>query len=474
MAGQQLTKGQNAPLNAQRVRATLTWTAGPGVPDADIAALLTTNTGKVRSDADFVFYNQPQHSSGSVHHAGKSTSGGQTTDALEVDLGRVEPQIETIAISASADGGTFGQLRDATLRFYDAGSGNELLTFVLAGEGSETAIIAGEIYKRSGQWKFRAVSQGYASGLAGVAQDYGISVDDAPPPAASTAPAAPAQPQSPPAATPVSPQPPAQPGAWPAPPAPAQPGAWPQSQQQPAAAQQGGWPQPPPPAQTGAWPAPPPAQPTAWSPAQQQQAPAPSSGGMVNLDKGHVSLQKRQSVSLTKSGAPPLTRVRMALGWDPARGGRDIDLDASVIAYDRTGKDLAKVWYAHLQDFGGAIRHSGDNLTGAGEGDDEIIYVDLSQLPPAVVALAFTINSYSGQTFNQVARAFCRLVDDYSNAELVRYELSENKNETGVVMAALLRHSDNTWVMQAIAEFHKGKTVKDMVGFGAQVLGLRR
>jgi stress response protein SCP2 len=164
----------------------------------------------------------------------------------------------------------------------------------------------------------------------------------------------------------------------------------------------------------------------------------------------------------------------MALGWDPARGGRDIDLDASVIAYDRTGKDLAKVWYAHLQDFGGAIRHSGDNLTGAGEGDDEIIYVDLSQLPPAVVALAFTINSYSGQTFHQVARAFCRLVDDYSNAELVRYELSENKNETGVVMAALLRHSDNTWVMQAIAEFHKGKTVKDMVGFGAQVLGLRR
>jgi len=195
---------------------------------------------------------------------------------------------------------------------------------------------------------------------------------------------------------------------------------------------------------------------------------------LVNLDKGHVSLQKRQAVSLTKSGAPPLTRIRMALGWDPARGGRDIDLDASVIAYDRTGKDLAKVWYAHLQDFGGAIRHSGDNLTGAGEGDDEVIHVDLSQLPPTVVALAFTINSYSGQTFNQVARAFCRLVDDYSNAELVRYELSENKNETGVLMAALRRQADNTWSMEAIAEFHKGRTVKDMVGFGAQVLGLRR
>jgi len=448
MSAQVLAKGQNAPLATQNIRATLSWPVGAGVPDVDISALLTTSTGKVRSDADFVFYNQPQHSSGAVRHAGKSTANGQSADHVEFDLARVEPQIETIAVAASSDRGTFGQVQGLTLHFYDIATNAELLTFVLAGEGSETAIIAGELYRRQGAWKFRAVSQGYSSGLAGLATDYGISVDDDPAPAPQVAPPPPPQVQ-----TPQPPLPPPTQDGWPQPPPP------------PA---QGGWPQPPPPPAQGGWPQQPP------PPAPAAPAVGGATAAPVNLDKGRVSLAKRQSVSLVKTGAPRLTRVRMGLGWDPAPGARNVDLDASVIAFDPTGKDLGKVWFMHKTEFNGAIRHSGDNLTGQGEGDDEVIYVELGQLPPNVTALAFTINSFQGQNFTDIARAFCRLVDDTSNAELVRFDLSDSKPETGVLMCALYRQPDNTWVMQAIAEFHKGKTVKAMVDFSAQQLGLCR
>ncbi len=415
MDPQVLSKGQNVPITAQRVRATLSWPAVAGGPDVDISALLTTGTGKVRSDADFVFYNQPQHASGAARHAGKSAANGVNADHVEFDLGQVEEQIETIAVAASADGGSFGQVPGLTLHFQDVASGGELLRFVLVPEGSETAIIAGELYRRQGAWKFRAVSQGYASGLAGVARDYGISVDD-------PGPAAPPPPPPPPVA-PVS------------------------------------TPQPPPPS-------------SGWPDAAPSATPA-SAAPTINLDKGRVSLAKRQSVSLVKSGAPALSRIRMGLGWDPAPGRADIDLDASVIAFDRRGKDIGKVWFMHKKEFGGAITHSGDNLTGAGEGDDEVINVDLSRLPAEVTVLAFTINSFRGQKFTEIARASCRLVDDTSNAELVRFDLSDSKPETGLLMCALLRQSDGTWVMQAIAEFHGGKTVKAMVDFSAQTLGLR-
>ncbi len=220
MAGGSLSKGANLPVDASAVRAELSWYEGTGVPDIDASALLLTAAGRVRDDGDFVFYNQPQHTSQAVTHRGKRSEGGRFTDSVEVLLGSLEPAVERVVLCASADGGTFGQVPGLTLRLLDAGTGGELARFDMEAT-TETAFVGGELYLRNGRWKFRAVGQGYASGLAGLATDFGITVDDAPPapaPAPVPAPAAAAAPAPPPAPRPVPVPVPAD-----APPAPAAP-----------------------------------------------------------------------------------------------------------------------------------------------------------------------------------------------------------------------------------------------------------
>lgn len=384
-----MSKGANIPLTADVVRAVLSWTPGSGVPDVDVSALLLTDAGRVRSDDDFVFYNQPAHHEGAVRHLGKSTSGECQQDAVEVDLAALRPAVDRVVLAASTDDSTFGAVPGLLLVLTDARTGVELARFPM-GAGTETAFVSGELYRRSGSWKFRAIGQGYDSGLAGLASDFGISVQDAAPP---------------PSSRPASDQP-----------------------------------------------------------------HTPSEVPPVNLDKGKVNLRKNERVLLVKSGAPALTRVRMGLGWDPARRGKSIDLDASVIAFDAGGKQLEIVWFMHLKEFGGALRHTGDNLTGEGDGDDEQILVELDRLPAAVTALVFTINSFRGHTFAEVSGAFCRLVDDTSGAELVRFDLSDSPPRTGVIMAALTRAGAGAWQMRAGGEFHDGRTVKAMVAPSAQFL----
>ncbi|MEU8777907.1 VWA domain-containing protein [Streptomyces sp. NPDC048606] len=223
-----LSKGANLPVVATSVRAVLGWSAGPGVPDVDASALLLAAGGRVRSDDDFVFYNQPRHPSGTVRHLGKRPG----ADSLDVDLAALEPAVERVILCASADGGTFGQVPGLHVRLLDAASGAELARFDMEA-GPERAFVSGELYRRAGAWKFRAVGQGYASGLAGLATDYGITVDDAPPAAAPVAAAPPVRPAAPvrpvppvtvPAPTPTPPPvwpTPAQPAPTPAPVAPA-------------------------------------------------------------------------------------------------------------------------------------------------------------------------------------------------------------------------------------------------------------
>ncbi|MGW1531642.1 VWA domain-containing protein [Streptomyces aureus] len=244
-----MSKGANLPVAARQVRVVLGWSAGPGAPDADASALLLREDGRVRDDGDFVFYNQPRHASGAVRHAGKRKEGDGTTDTLEVDLPALEPEIQRVVLGASADGGPFGRLSDLRLRLFDAGTGQELAFFDMEAT-TETAFIGGELYLRSGQWKFRAVGQGYASGLAGLATDFGISVDEEPgaaasggaaatgvtggavPPAPASSPnpfpqaasAPPVPPSAPaPQAAPMPPAPPSAPAPPPGPPAPAAP-----------------------------------------------------------------------------------------------------------------------------------------------------------------------------------------------------------------------------------------------------------
>ncbi|MGV9415176.1 TerD family protein [Nocardia sp. NPDC003693] len=216
-----MMKGSNVPVGAAAVRVELGWQGGPGVPDADASALLLAG-GRVRSDADFVFYNQPAHASGAVRYEGKQ-QGPQITDVLSVNLAQVEPQIETIVIAASSDGGTFAQLRGLHVRLVDASNGAELARFDSTDASAETAFVLGELYRRQGAWKFRAVGQGYTAGLAGLATDFGITVDEpSPQPApAQSAHSAPTQPdyappqphQAPPAPNYSPPQPNQQPPA---------------------------------------------------------------------------------------------------------------------------------------------------------------------------------------------------------------------------------------------------------------------
>lgn len=212
-----MQKGTNVPVPAGAVRVELGWHAAPGAPDVDASALLLV-AGKVRSDADFVFYNQPAHASGAVRHEGKRTAPDGVTDTLLVDFGKVEPGIERIVVAASADGGSFGRVSGLYVRVTDAAGGSELARFESTDATVETAFILGELYLRQGAWKFRAVGQGYSTGLEGLATDFGISVDEpqqAPPAPQAAVPAAPA-PAPVPAAAPAAPQPPA-------PPAPAAP-----------------------------------------------------------------------------------------------------------------------------------------------------------------------------------------------------------------------------------------------------------
>ncbi|MEV6190904.1 VWA domain-containing protein [Streptomyces sp. NPDC051920] len=219
-----MSKGANLPVAAQEVRVVLGWSGGPGAPDADASALLLRADGRVRDDGDFVFYNQPRHASGAVRHAGKRREGDGTTDTVEVDLRALEPEIERVVLGASADGGTFGGLSGLRLRLFDAKTGDELAFFDMEAT-TETAFIGGELYLRGGAWKFRAVGQGYASGLAGLATDFGISVDEEPgtsgTPDARSATASPAPP--PPSALPSAPAPMTAPVPPPPPSAPAPP-----------------------------------------------------------------------------------------------------------------------------------------------------------------------------------------------------------------------------------------------------------
>ncbi len=200
-----MSKGSNVPVPATALTVELGWHSAPGTPDVDASALLLVG-GKVRSDDDFVFYNQPAHASGAVRHEGKTTAGAQVTDRLLVDLPRVEPSIETVILAASADGGAFGQVPGLYIEVRDA-QGTVVARFDSTGATVETAFVLGEFYRRQGAWKFRAVGQGYGTGLAGLATDYGISVDE--PQQAAPTPAAPmTPPPAPPVTMPMPPVPP--------------------------------------------------------------------------------------------------------------------------------------------------------------------------------------------------------------------------------------------------------------------------
>ena len=184
-----------------------------------------------------------------------------------------------------------------------------------------------------------------------------------------------------------------------------------------------------------------------------------------------VNLQKGQRISLSKE-APNLTKLMCGLGWDVAKrsgggffsnfgsGAQDYDLDASVICLDANGKltdNKNVIYFGNLKHPSGAISHQGDNLTGAGDGDDEVIIVDLPRISSQIAKLVFVVNIYEcisrKQDFAQVQNAFVRLVNMSNNKEFARYNLSgkEYVGMTGMILAEVYRHN-NEWKMAAIGD----------------------
>ncbi len=183
-----------------------------------------------------------------------------------------------------------------------------------------------------------------------------------------------------------------------------------------------------------------------------------------------ISLQKGQRISLSKE-APGLTKIICGLGWDivkPEGGGffskfgnktgQDYDLDASVICLNDADKLIDNnniIYFGNLAHPSGAIIHQGDNTTGAGDGDDEIIMIDLSQIPSSIDKLVFVVNIYDcqgrKQDFSQIENAFVRLVNTANNQELARFNLSgkDYQGMTGMVLAEVYRHNQE-WKMAAV------------------------
>ena len=188
-----------------------------------------------------------------------------------------------------------------------------------------------------------------------------------------------------------------------------------------------------------------------------------------------VNLTKGQRISLEKEAGTSLTTVVMGLGWDikKAKGGllgsflgskkeQAIDLDASCILFDDAKNPLDLVWFRQLQSKDGSIVHTGDNRTGEGDGDDEQIIVQLSRVPVNVKTLVFTVNNFTGQNFENVENAFCRIVDQRSGKEIAKYDLSCGGQHTAMVMAKIYRHNGE-WKMHAIGDYSHGRTVQDLL-----------
>ena len=487
-----MLKGANVPVTAGAVRVEIGWTPGPGVPDVDASALLLTG-GRVRSDDDFVFYNQPRHPSGAVRHEGKQPGTGAVTDRLAVDLTQVEQEIETVVLAASADGGTFGQVPGLHIRVLDAGSHAELARFDSQDATTETAFVLGELYRRQGGWKFRAVGQGYDSGLAGLATDFGITVDEEPPAAA----AAPAPPAAPPQVPPQAPaQVPPPPVAAPVPPPPAAPPAPPV----PAGA---GWPPPPPgttphpgfpapaaPPPVGpAVPGPPPTGPAVPAPppvGAAVPAPAPGAPGGVNLSK--VTLTKAApKVSLAKQGASG--RMVINLNWEqrqaPGAGGAwrqrlskavtgGLDLDLCALF------ELADGRKGVIQALGNAfgslyqppyMQLDGDDRTGA-RAQGENLHINLDHAKDLRRVVVF-VTIYSGARSFQDISATVTLTPE--RGAPVDFTLDECTVPSPVCVLAVLTNEGGELVVQREVRYlvpERGvspqRTVDYAYGFGMQ------
>lgn len=192
-----------------------------------------------------------------------------------------------------------------------------------------------------------------------------------------------------------------------------------------------------------------------------------------------VSLEKGAKVDLSKEAGGTLSALKICLGWDAKSGqvsGHEYDLDASIFGLDASGKVVTDEWfvfYGNVDAPGGVIHHNGDNLTGAGDGDDEVIDVDLAGLPAEVVKLVIAVTIFEAearkQTFGQMDNSFVRAVDASNDKELARYDLDMDFSlETAVVFAEVVRRG-SSWVLGAKGDGYPAGLRGLGVDFGVNV-----
>jgi stress response protein SCP2 len=174
-----LSKGQNLSLPAETAQVDVVLGWAESEVEVDVSALLLNADSKVRSDADFVFYNQPESADGSVRFLGSSATEDGAQARIAIELSAVPDEVHTIALAGSIGTGRFGDLGKLALRVVD-GAGHTMAEYVTADATTESAFVFGEVYRRNDQWKVRAVGQGWDSGLAGLAIDFGVDIDDEP------------------------------------------------------------------------------------------------------------------------------------------------------------------------------------------------------------------------------------------------------------------------------------------------------
>ncbi|WP_244930363.1 TerD family protein [Nocardioides sp. W7] len=171
-----------------------------------------------------------------------------------------------------------------------------------------------------------------------------------------------------------------------------------------------------------------------------------------------IELSKGQEWTLATESGEPVTRLRLGLGWDqernagPAGAKRDVDLDASVVQF--MGEQLFDLaFYNNLATRDGSVVHQGDNRSGSGDGDDEVIAVDLAKVYAKVETIVLLVSSYQGHTLDWIANAYCRIVDDATDTELARFTLTAGVPQTGLAMATIFRDgSGSGWRLRAIGE----------------------
>lgn len=416
-----LPKGANAPLNGTNVDAVLEWTESGGIAhDVDLCGLVLGTDGKVRDDTDFIFYNQPNHPSGAVTHKGRTG----TAERLNVDVNQLPDDVEKVVLVGSITGGNFGAVKGLAIVVVDAAGSGDELRFDTMGATNETAFVVGELYKRNGQWKFRAVGQGWESGLAGLATNYGVSID------------APAEPEPTPAPEPA-PTP-----AVEATPTPA-PTLIPEPTPTPAAE---------------------PTLPETSAPVRALLPVAKTAPGTPNLDGDHLALSIGQHVSLLKQGQTPQIlwlRVTHTSTEDAVRA------DLSVLGYDEYGTPCNVIYYGGSTGAMGNIRLV-NKPTGAAPDDTAAVEMKLSAVDGSIAGLVVAVTSYDGKPLASNGAFVTELVA----ADGTVHARSETPapNAIGALLLALKRDSAGAWVLTPLASAAPGRTAKSLVGAGRWAL----